>query len=275
MYEFTYIATHTSVCMNIATHTSVCMNSHTRMSWYLCTHLYVWAHMHVYHGHAYEYKHIYMSAHIHTGNTQGHSSTHCSATGASWLVYVCIYVYIYIFIHVCAHTYRQYLRSFRHPPQCYWHKWARRPLFFGSWARLVIDLYCNLFTWKDIWTHTCIYAYVSIFTSSTLVVWLSGRQFELWLIRIHGYLNIWMYTFIHVYICTSSALYFVAHGQYSFVLLLSHVYRYLNMHRNEYASDTYIYKYSLLHLECHLISIFNLNLRGLFSTKRGKRDPEN
>jgi len=34
-------------------------------------------------------------------------------------------------------------------------------------------------------------------------------------------------------------------------------------------------KYSLLHLECHLISISNLNLLGLFSTERGKRDLEN
>jgi len=32
---------------------------------------------------------------------------------------------------------------------------------------------------------------------------------------------------------------------------------------------------SLLHLECHSISISNLNLIGLFSTKRGERDPEN
>jgi len=35
------------------------------------------------------------------------------------------------------------------------------------------------------------------------------------------------------------------------------------------------YIYSLLHLECHVISISNLNLLGLFSTERGKRDPEN
>ena len=33
--------------------------------------------------------------------------------------------------------------------------------------------------------------------------------------------------------------------------------------------------YSLLHLECHLISICNLNLLGLFSTERGKKDLEN
>ena len=33
-------------------------------------------------------------------------------------------------------------------------------------------------------------------------------------------------------------------------------------------------RYSLLRLECHLISISNLNLLGLFSTKRSKRDPE-
>jgi len=32
---------------------------------------------------------------------------------------------------------------------------------------------------------------------------------------------------------------------------------------------------SLLHLECHLISISNLNLLGLFSAERGKRDLEN
>jgi len=34
-------------------------------------------------------------------------------------------------------------------------------------------------------------------------------------------------------------------------------------------------RYSILHLECHLISISNLNLLGLFSTERGKRDLEN
>ena len=33
--------------------------------------------------------------------------------------------------------------------------------------------------------------------------------------------------------------------------------------------------YSLLHLECHFISISNLNLLGLFPTERGKRDLEN
>jgi len=33
--------------------------------------------------------------------------------------------------------------------------------------------------------------------------------------------------------------------------------------------------YSLLHLECHVISISNLNLLGLFSTERGKRDLKN
>ena len=32
--------------------------------------------------------------------------------------------------------------------------------------------------------------------------------------------------------------------------------------------------YSLLHLQCHSILISNLNLLGLFSTKRGKRDLE-
>jgi len=34
-------------------------------------------------------------------------------------------------------------------------------------------------------------------------------------------------------------------------------------------------EYSRLHLECHLISFSNLNLIGLFSTERGKRDVEN
>jgi len=32
--------------------------------------------------------------------------------------------------------------------------------------------------------------------------------------------------------------------------------------------------YSLLHLECHLILISNLNLVSLFSTERGNRDLE-
>jgi len=40
-----------------------------------------------------------------------------------------------------------------------------------------------------------------------------------------------------------------------------------------YARDLHVY--SLLHLECHLSSISNLNLPGLFSTERGKRDLEN
>ena len=39
--------------------------------------------------------------------------------------------------------------------------------------------------------------------------------------------------------------------------------------------DTFTRRYSLLHLECHLISISNLNLLGFFSTERGKRDLEN
>ena len=34
-------------------------------------------------------------------------------------------------------------------------------------------------------------------------------------------------------------------------------------------------RYSLLHLECYLILMSNLNLIGLFSTERGKRDLEN
>ena len=34
-------------------------------------------------------------------------------------------------------------------------------------------------------------------------------------------------------------------------------------------------KTNLLHLECHLILISNLNVNGLFSTKRGKRDLKN
>ena len=33
--------------------------------------------------------------------------------------------------------------------------------------------------------------------------------------------------------------------------------------------------YSLLHLECHFISVSNINLLGLFSTERGYRDREN
>jgi len=35
------------------------------------------------------------------------------------------------------------------------------------------------------------------------------------------------------------------------------------------------YYYNLMHVECHLISISNLNLSGLFSTERSKRDLEN
>jgi len=35
------------------------------------------------------------------------------------------------------------------------------------------------------------------------------------------------------------------------------------------------YMYSLLHLECHLPSISNLNLLGLFPTERGNRELEN
>jgi len=46
---------------------------------------------------------------------------------------------------------------------------------------------------------------------------------------------------------------------------------YITSHENIYIC----YMHSLLHLECHLISISNLNLLGLFSTERGKRDLEN
>ena len=48
---------------------------------------------------------------------------------------------------------------------------------------------------------------------------------------------------------------------------------YLNMQMNISMTRDILYleaKYSLLHLECHLISISNLNLLGLFSTERGK-----
>ena len=37
----------------------------------------------------------------------------------------------------------------------------------------------------------------------------------------------------------------------------------------------YTYMYSLLHLECHSIVIFNLDFIGLFSTECGKREIEN
>ena len=37
----------------------------------------------------------------------------------------------------------------------------------------------------------------------------------------------------------------------------------------------YVSIYSILHVECHLISSSNLNFLGLFSTDRDKRDLEN
>ena len=52
----------------------------------------------------------------------------------------------------------------------------------------------------------------------------------------------------------------------------------LNCAKNSQLSIIPILKvvmFSLLHLECHLISIPNLNLFGLFSTERGNRDLAN
>ena len=51
-----------------------------------------------------------------------------------------------------------------------------------------------------------------------------------------------------------------------------HIYIYMSMYLSAVCP---IVQYSLLHLECHFISIANLNLLGLFSTERGKRDLEN
>jgi len=48
-----------------------------------------------------------------------------------------------------------------------------------------------------------------------------------------------------------------------------------NVKKNISRGMTFDDMYTLLHLECHLISISNLNLIGLFSTERGKRDLEN
>ena len=39
--------------------------------------------------------------------------------------------------------------------------------------------------------------------------------------------------------------------------------------------DIWDLRYSLLHLECHSMSVFNRSFVGLFSTKRSKRDLEN
>jgi len=101
-----------------------------------------------------------------------------------------------------------------------------------------------------------------------------------------------IYTSIHIYIY-----------QYKYIYVSIHIpirtYTYTNMYlckylpsilrqsdqlkREAYPSPTlYTCKHSsihtctaYLHLECHLISISNLNLLGRFLTKRGKRDLEN
>jgi len=39
--------------------------------------------------------------------------------------------------------------------------------------------------------------------------------------------------------------------------------------------ESYDLNYSLLHVECHPITSCNLDVIGLFSTERGKRDVEN
>jgi len=48
----------------------------------------------------------------------------------------------------------------------------------------------------------------------------------------------------------------------------------LHIFYTSHSSMLHLWAYSLLHLECHVISISNLNLLGLFSTERGTRDLE-
>jgi len=73
---------------------------------------------------------------------------------------------------------------------------------------------------------------------------------------IYIYINLYIYIDmnIHMYAC-KTMLYICKPILY----ILSYTYARVHIH---------IYVYSLLHLECHLISNSNLNFRGLFSTIR-------
>ena len=57
--------------------------------------------------------------------------------------------------------------------------------------------------------------------------------------------------------------------------MCTHMYMHIHVHIHIHLyMYIYMYLHSLLHVECLVISISNLNLIGPFSTDRGKRDLE-
>ena len=74
--------------------------------------------------------------------------------------------------------------------------------------------------------------------------------------------------YVNIYILVLQDL--VMTGIHMHICIHMYVYVCIYIHVN-----TKICIYSLLHLECNLVSIANLNLLGLFSTKRSKGDLEN
>ena len=60
-----------------------------------------------------------------------------------------------------------------------------------------------------------------------------------------------------------------------YIIYINQCYTYVWSVRVYIYTHMYMYMYSLLHVECPLITISDVNLLGLFSTERGKRDLEN
>jgi hypothetical protein len=88
-------------------------------------------------------------------------------------------------------------------------------------------------------------------------------------IYIDAYAQLW----IHTYTCV-----YTAHCMWSVYIHMPKTCIHTHIHLCICtAMDTYICMciYSLLHVECSSIKSSNLNLIGLFSTERGKRDEEN
>ena len=85
-----------------------------------------------------------------------------------------------------------------------------------------------------------------------------------WFVYIDAHINrlnrLFMYICVFVYMCICVHIYCISTYIWIRVLLNCVI---------------CVFLYILLHLECHLIVISNLNLGGLFSMERGKRDLEN
>ena len=117
-----------------------------------------------------------------------------------------------------------------------------------------------------VYIYICIYMYIYVYIYICIYIYI--------LIRI--YMCIYIYVYLCIYICTYIYIYVYIYIIYIciYIHIYIHIYKYIVSGCRIYLirGQLYYFKSSLLHLECHLITISNFNLLGLFSTERGKRD---